>query len=69
MIIPNIWENKIDVPNHQPDKLWLLVNFPTLTRIMVYMFDNAHRNRAILIIHQKSDGLLSCPTLDHQKEP
>ena len=19
MIIPNIWENKIDVPNHQPD--------------------------------------------------
>ena len=20
MIIPNIWENKIDVPNHQPDK-------------------------------------------------
>ena len=23
MIIPNIWENKIDVPNHQPDMLWL----------------------------------------------
>ena len=20
MIIPNIWENKIDVPNHQPDQ-------------------------------------------------
>ena len=21
MIIPNIWENKIDVPNHQPEKI------------------------------------------------
>ena len=25
MIIPNIWENKIDVPNHQPVLSWDIV--------------------------------------------
>ena len=25
MIIPNIWENKIDVPNHQPDNELIVV--------------------------------------------
>ena len=29
MIIPNIWENKIDVPNHQPVFHWWVVDYFT----------------------------------------
>ena len=37
MIIPNLWENKIDVPNHQPEKkgdfvLAILVEFPKVQK-------------------------------------
>ena len=31
MIIPNIWENKIDVPNHQPEmpfRTWPVLDAP-----------------------------------------
>ena len=32
MIIPNIWENKIDVPNHQPVLQWKMLDFQELSR-------------------------------------
>ena len=37
MIIPNIWENKIDVPNHQPDIFVLIlpVLYPHLSDVLM----------------------------------
>ena len=34
MIIPNIWENKIDVPNHQPEVVWIAES-PNSVKIVV----------------------------------
>jgi len=29
--IPNIWKNKIHVPNHQPPSYWGIVHLPSLS--------------------------------------
>ena len=36
MIIPNIWENKIHVPNHQPVTIPLPPNFPNFPKVPVF---------------------------------
>ena len=45
MIIPNIWKNKINVPNHQPDNIllvkiegpvWYTINQPTNGKKNIY---------------------------------
>ena len=69
MIIPNIWENKIDVPNHQPEYVQLaskpLKRSPTQTLDLLVMVNfrlSPYKGGASYQWHNRHDPPLNYPS-------